>query len=111
MSKMTDKKPHMPSVANCHSLYPPVEIAIALAERSHAISGCSPVARARLPFVVELGAAAEAGWSEETRAAHAMTEVDWLTLARFLGEPINRLQRLDPAVLLARLHPQRGRTL
>ena len=92
--------------ANMHSsLYPPVAVAIALAERSHALPSSSPVACARLALVVELDEPAAAAWSEATQAAHAMREVDWPALVRhFRIEPVERLQRLDPAVLLARLN-------
>jgi hypothetical protein len=96
---------------NRRSSYPPVEVAVALAERSHALPGSSPAARARLAFVAGLDAAEEAGWSEETRAAHVLREVDWLVLARHLGESLDRLQRLDPTVLLARLGRHRDRTI
>ena len=99
----------MPADTNYRSPYPPVEVAVALAERSHSLPGSCSAARARLALVVELGAAA-AAWSEATRAAHAMKEVDWLALARHLGVPLDRLQRLDPAVLLARLGRRPGRT-
>ena len=100
----------MTTDTNHRSPYPPVEVAVALAERSHALPGSSPVARARLALVVELDEPAAAAWSEATRAAHAMLEVDWLALARHLGEPLDRLQRFDPAVLLARLGRCPGRT-
>ena len=110
VNKMKSKKPPTPSITNPCSPYPPVAVAIALAARSHALPGCSLDARARLALVVELGTAA-AEWSEATRAAHAMREVDWLALARHLGEPLARLQRHNPAVLLARLDRREGRTL
>jgi hypothetical protein len=53
-----------------HALYQPVAVAVALAERSHALAGSASTARARLAFAVELGLAAK--WSAATRAAHAM---------------------------------------
>lgn len=90
----------MTTDANPRSPYPPVEVAVALAERSHALPGSSPTARARLAFVVALGAAEK--WSEESQAALALREVDWRAVTRHLvGEPTDRLHRLDPAVLLA----------
>ena len=92
-----------------HSPYPSVAVAIALAERSHALAGSPPTACARLAFVVALGAAK--GWSEATRAAHALREVDWTAVARFLGAPVERLQWLDPTVLLARLGRGQGTSI
>jgi hypothetical protein len=80
------------------SAYPSVEVAIALAERSHSLPGSSPTARVRLAFVIRLGV--EERWSAATRAAHALREVDWQAVERFVGVPRDRLQRLDPAVLL-----------
>lgn len=91
----------MPAPANASPAYPPVEVAVALAERSHALAGSNPAARARLAFVVSLGR--EKGWPAVTRAAHAMREINWASIVQHLGESLDRLQRLDPAMLLARL--------
>ena len=91
----------MPSEPKRRSPYPPVDVAIALAERSHSLPGSDPAARARLAFVAALGA--ERGWSSATRAAHAMREIDWEVLARHLDDLVPRLQSLEPVVLLARL--------
>jgi hypothetical protein len=91
------------------SPYPPVEVAIALAARSHTLPGSTPAGRARLAFVVKLGLTEN--WSEATRAAHALREVDWLATARHFKEPLDRLWRLDPAVLLAWLNPGQDRTI
>lgn len=87
--------------------YPPVAVAVALAERSHTLPGSPPAARARLAFVVALGRSRE--WSAATRAAHALREVRWDALARHLGEPPESVERLDPAVLLALLGRRPGR--
>lgn len=89
----------MPSFSTAAAAYPPVEVAIALAARSHALPGSSPVARARLAFVVAMAAAER--WSEESQAALALREVDWRAVERFVEVPRARLQRLDPSVLLA----------
>lgn len=96
----------MPSFSTA-AVYPPAATAIALAARSHTLPGSRPAARARLALVVAMGVAE--GWSDATRAAHAMREVNWLALARHLGEPIGRLQRLDPTALLAQLERCQGR--
>ena len=92
------------------SPYPPPAIALALAARSVALPGSSPAARRRLAVLLAVQAV-HPEWSDETVAAQTVRAIDWLAIARHLGVPIPRLQRLDPELLLASLREPTSRSV